>query len=353
MTDESCIVPFPQGTRGKRQAADWLARLDRGGLSGAERAEFEAWLAEDPRHKVEIRRLARFWYGLDRPLANTFARQARAQRPHHAGIAARAPGWRLAAGLAAIAVVLLGSVLLQPEPPIHESARFATEIGDSRHVQLSDGSSVILNTNSIVQQDYSATQRTVRLESGEAVFDVAHDASRPFVVLAADGVFRAVGTRFSVRIDPDHVTLTVTEGRVALQQRLIDRHDGSGSELLGRPGGVGDGLSEPILVREGELGQVHRTGGVSKKAVSPDAMIEALSWIDGELVFYDREFQSVIDEVARYTPVTIHIEDESLKKRRITGIIQIGEMDMMLESIERTLNVTVERVSPTLVRVRS
>src|SRR5690606_28829861 len=112
-------------------------------------------------------------------------------------------------------------------------------------------------------------------------------------------------------------------------------------------------LSELILVREGEIGQVHRTEGASKKEITPDTVIEALSWIDGELVFYDREFQSVIEEVARYTPVTIRIEDESLKKRRITGIIQIGEMDMMLESIERTLDVTVERVSPTLVRVRS
>jgi ferric-dicitrate binding protein FerR (iron transport regulator) len=173
------------------------------------------------------------------------------------------------------------------------------------------------------------------------------------VVLAADGIFRAVGTRFSVRIDSDHVTLAVTEGRVALQQRLTDWYGGPGPASPGGAEGSDDSLSEPILVREGELGQVHRTDGVSKKAVSPDAMEEALSWVDGELVFYDREFQSVINEVARYTPVTIHIEDESLKKRRITGIIQIGEMDMMLESIERTLGVTVERVSPTLVRVRS
>jgi len=220
-------------------------------------------------------------------------------------------------------------------------------------VQLSDGSSFILNTNSIVQQHYSATQRTVRLVSGEAVFDVAHDASRPFVVLAADGVFRAVGTRFSIRIDSDHVTVTVAEGRVALQQRLKDWHGRIEQEITGQAHGRTGDLSELILVREGEIGQVHRTEGASKKEITPDTVIEALSWIDGELVFYDREFQSVIEEVARYTPVTIRIEDESLKKRRITGIIQIGEMDMMLESIERTLDVTVERVSPTLVRVRS
>lgn len=353
MTDESRIVPFPQSTSDKPRAADWLARLDRGGLSDAERAAFEAWLGENPRNKFEIRRLARFWYGLDRPLSNTFARQKVRQQAHNGGIRSRAPGWRMAASLALVAIALLGIFLLDPVTPTDESARFATEIGHSRHVQLSDGSSFILNTNSIVQQDYSATQRTVRLLSGEAVFDVAHDASRPFVVLAAGGVFRAVGTRFSVRMDSDHVTVTVTEGRVALQQRLTHWHGGLDPEVPGEANGAVEDLSELILVREGESGQVHRTEGASKKAINPDTVIEVLSWIDGELVFYDREFQSVIEEVARYTPVTIRIEDESLKKRRITGIIQIGEMDMMLESIERTLDVTVERVSPTLVRVRS
>ena len=353
MTDESRIVPFPPGASGKPQAADWLARLDRGSLSDEERAAFEAWLAENPRNKSQIRRLARFWYGLDRPLSNTFAQQPAKQLAKNTGSRARLAGWRMVAGLALIAVALLGLVLLDPAPPTDENARFATEIGHSRRVQLSDGSSFILNTNSIVQQHYSATQRTVRLVSGEAVFDVAHDASRPFVVLAADGVFRAVGTRFSIRIDSDHVTVTVAEGRVALQQRLKDWHGRIEQEITGQAHGRTGDLSELILVREGEIGQVHRTEGASKKEITPDTVIEALSWIDGELVFYDREFQSVIEEVARYTPVTIRIEDESLKKRRITGIIQIGEMDMMLESIERTLDVTVERVSPTLVRVRS
>ncbi len=353
MTDESRIVLFPKGASGKAQAADWLARLDRGSLSNAERAAFEAWLAENPRNKFEITGLARFWYGLDRPLSNAFAREPGKQRSHNTGIRVRAPGWRLVAGFALAAVALLGVVLFDPVAPSNEIARFATEIGQSSQVRLSDGSSLILNTNSVVEQHYSATRRMVRLVSGEAVFDVAHDASRPFVVLAADGVFRAVGTRFAVRIDSDHVTVTVTEGRVALQQRLANWHDWLDQEVPGAANDAVEGLSEPILVREGELGEVHRTEGTSKQPVTPDTVNEALSWVDGELVFYNREFQSVIEEVARYTPVTIRIEDESLKKRRITGIIQIGEMDMMFESIERTLDVTVERVSPTLVRVRS
>ena len=353
MTDRSRIVPFPQGTSGKPQAADWLARLDRGGLSDAERAAFKAWLSENPRNKLEIRRLAAFWYGLDRALSNMFARPPGETQFRDSGLRVRASRLRLAAGVAVIAIVLLGVTFLDALRPANETATYATAIGRSRHIDLSDGSSFILNTNTVVQQDYSDTQRTVRLVSGEAVFDVAHDASRPFVVLAADGVFRALGTRFSVRINPDHVTVTVTEGRVALQQRLSDWHDWLGREVDGEFKDSADGLSDLILVREGELGQVHRTEGPSKRSATEHTVIEALSWIDGELVFYDREFQSVIEEVARYTPVTIRIEDEALKKRRITGIIQIGEMEMMLESIERTLDVTVERVSPTLVRLRS
>src|SRR5690606_1308257 len=129
MTDESRIVPFPPGASGKPQAADWLARLDRGSLSDEERAAFEAWLAENPRNKSQIRRLARFWYGLDRPLSNTFAQQPAKQLAKNTGSRARPPGWRMVAGLALIGVALLGLVLLDPAAPTDENARFATEIG--------------------------------------------------------------------------------------------------------------------------------------------------------------------------------------------------------------------------------
>lgn len=360
MTDENPVVPFPREINEKPQAADWLAKLDRGGLTASERAAFEAWLAEDPRNKIAIRKIASFWYGLDAPLSAQYVLKPRKtdRRGRLAGVLSvdygrlfkltRMPATRAAAVL----LVVLAFVLVEPHEPADEAAYFSTDIGRSRQISLSDGSMIKLNTNSVLEQDYSSAQRTVRLVSGEAIFDVAHNPERPFVVYAADGVIRAVGTRFAIRVGADTVSVTVTEGRIALQQRLTVA-EAPGATTSGADAGAVLPLADPIFVQQGEVGRIRRSEGATKRPISAREVNERLSWVDGELVFYDRELESVIEELSRYTPVVIQIEDDDLKARRITGIIQIGDMDMMLESIEQTLGVTVERVSPNLIRLRS
>ena len=254
------------------------------------------------------------------------------------------------AALLAFGVVELGLM----RAPV-QSGYYSTSIGESRMISLADGSSVTLNTNSILEQDFSRKQRVIRLVSGEAVFDVAHDKSRPFLVYAADGVIRAVGTKFAVRLEPDNVRVTVTEGRVEMQRRAVNGGDGRALAVANSTIAVAAVHDEnmlraaPVLLQQGEAGEIDRVEGASKQAVSERDMAERLSWVNGQLVFYDRELQSVIAEVARYTPVTIQIEDDALRTRRITGIIQIGDVSVMLDTIEQSLGVRAEEVSPNLI----
>ncbi|MEZ5892087.1 MAG: FecR domain-containing protein [Parvularculaceae bacterium] len=251
-----------------------------------------------------------------------------------------------------IALVVFAPTISDFVRPSDETGYYSTSIGETRMIAFADGSSVTLNTNSILEQGFSGKQRIVRLMSGEAIFDVAHDKSRPFLVYAADGVIRAVGTRFAVRVEPDNVSVTVTEGRVEMQRRPADEDVYTmiaKSESQSFSDEKGEPRATAVLVQRGEAGEISRIEGASKQPVTERDVAERLSWTNGQLIFYDKELQSVIEEVARYTPARIMIEDEALKKRKITGIIQIGDVSVMLDTIEQSLGVKAEEIAPNLI----
>src|SRR5262249_55156254 len=96
---------------------------------------------------------------------------------------------------------------------------FTTAVGERSTVALSDGSSVVLDTQSRIDVAYSPDQRRVRLTSGQAWFQVAHNAGWPFVVEAGDRRITALGTAFDVRLGnrENSVQVTLVEGKVAVE----------------------------------------------------------------------------------------------------------------------------------------
>jgi transmembrane sensor len=190
-------------------AAAWAARVDRG-LSSAEEAGLTAWLAGDPRRQgayakalgisLHTRRAAAL--GPDYQPSEFSAPWARlSRRSLVAGV-----GGALAAGAAAAVAVTAG---------LTRSARYSTRLGEVRTVALQDGSVVTLNTQSTIDVAYSRRDRRIQLISGEALFDVAKDASRPFLVSAGLAEVRAVGTSFTVsRVGAEPVEVMVREGVV-------------------------------------------------------------------------------------------------------------------------------------------
>lgn len=327
------------------QAADWLAKLDRGDLNDEERTQFSEWLAENPENKEDIRQVTHMWYGLNEPLSRLAAVDG-VEKAGQIAVALFAPALARLRGVAIVVCLLIVAALVTgsylSSPPVTVDNYYATAIGETKVVALDDGSEVHLNTNTIVEQSYSHEQRIIRLISGEAIFDVAHDAERPFIVYAADGVIRAVGTRFAVRVAQNNVQVTVTEGRVALARRS-DASESDNNSL--------EQVVAPVLVSKGETADISRVETSVQQEVSEMDMIERLSWSTGQLVFYDEDLQSVVDEVARYTTVQIKVMDESLKGKKITGILQIGDVDLMLEGVEGALNLETKRITPGLVHL--
>jgi transmembrane sensor len=173
-------------------AARWHARQDAGELSALDQTDFDHWCAEDPRHLGAYVRLE----AVD-------ARLERAAALH--GLPETAPSkrryWIPATAAAAVVAAVFGGVQYSRLGETASQTRvIATHLGEQYRTALNDGSLVDLNTNSRASIDMERSERRVKLDAGEAVFEVAKDAKRPFVVQTALGDVRAVGTVFSVRV---------------------------------------------------------------------------------------------------------------------------------------------------------
>ncbi|PAW66257.1 MAG: hypothetical protein B9S34_08590 [Opitutia bacterium Tous-C1TDCM] len=196
-------------------AARWIARRD-AGLSAADAAEFARWRDADPRHAAALARFEAVWSALARPgdpggaaaLARAYA-TVRATRRRRIALA----------GGAAFAAVLVAAAWwprFAPEPAPAPVAASAVLLVPERRT-LPDGSTVELKPGAEIAAEYSAAVRRVRLLRGEALFFVAKQPARPFIVAAGGIEIRAVGTAFAVELAAAGVEILVTEGRVAVQ----------------------------------------------------------------------------------------------------------------------------------------
>ncbi|MFS2108066.1 FecR domain-containing protein [Sphingomonas sp. Sphisp140] len=185
-----------------REAAHWFARM-RSPDAGESRAEFEAWLAEDPEHLVAYNRAAEI-FAMGKLLSEPYQSvplPAPARRR-------RVPAWALATVAACVAGIGGWTALhrsgLAPNPTESIAAatdhrRISTIAGETRVVRLADGSTVHLGDGTVLDVDIAVRQRNLRLLQGQARFEVAHEP-RPFIVQAGGGSVTARGTIFEVAL---------------------------------------------------------------------------------------------------------------------------------------------------------
>lgn len=228
------------------RAADWVARLDREGDSASVREELERWLEEDRRHRGAFLRASAAWTMLDR------AKVLRAPRPASRPAPARRMTRRTVMGVAtgaaaAIAASAAGIGVVMLSEPRKETYR--TALGELRRIRLEDGSVMALNSQTAVEVMMGRDFRRLNLIEGEAWFQVAKDASRPFTVEGDGSSVRAVGTAFSVRRRPGGgADVVVTEGVV---------------ELRGR-----EGLASPVRLAAGARAVMPESGDVQTERMS-------------------------------------------------------------------------------------
>jgi len=307
-------------------AADWLARRD-AGLKAGEEIQFQQWLAADARHGAAWREIDSTWRVFDGPRhrgdAVRMIREltTRRRRRHRQ---------RILVGCAAGAVAALAAIVLisrVPSPPTLRQTN-AVAVSKPERRQLVDGSVVELNTGAQIAVNFSGARRDVRLLRGEAHFAVAKDPSRPFVVTTIFGEARAVGTAFSVGLQPQAMAVLVTEGTVA----------------VGRPAAM---TPRPIPVPAGNAVVVPAIMppdfALHVETVGPGEMESRLAWRAPRLELANTPLSAVVAALNRENRVQLAIADAALGGLRLTGVFRADRAEEFARLLEAHYGVRAER----------
>ena len=314
------------------EAADWYARLRTENVSEMDAARFRAWIAADPTHRREFEAIDDFWDDLEVIARSPEVLQERAAIARRRAATTRKEGSAGPRVAWAAAAALLLAVVVMAWTYGGRADRYVTGIGEQRIVTLSDGSVITLNTATDIRLHFSPAQRGVELVSGQANFEVAKDAARPFIVTAGNRSVRAVGTQFDVFKSGDKVTVTLIEGKVAVTPADAPPAPAPRSSST---------MSDEIVLAAGE--QV--SYGLKSAPTTPrDADIPRVeAWRARKLDFSDTPLNEAIAEANRYSRVQIVLEAPALKDARISGRFEAGRNDLFAEGLEGYFRFHVER----------
>ena len=306
-----------------QEAASWLARKDRG-LTAAEEVAFARWQAADPRHATEFARLTSAWdgFGLAKAEADLVEMARKLDHRTRAGPLRRRRGvWRWALAATAAAIMVAVGVWRGREPAAAGSgsalASYHIVPGAAKRLVLDDGSVAELRGDSEIWVEFTAAERRVKLIRGEVFFTVAKNRARPFIVGAGQITVRAVGTAFTVQIDPSQVGVMVTEGEVGL----------GGTQLRAGSGAVkADAPEMDPIVFAGQRAVVASgpgasiaPGPVKVASLTPSEMDEVLSWRNTWLVFNRTPLAKALAAFNRHGSQQLILSDPSLQGRRLSG----------------------------------
>jgi transmembrane sensor len=193
--------------------------------------------------------------------------------------------------------------------------------GQIRDVALTDGTRLRLNAGSRISVRLDRDARRIDMADGEAVFDVAHDPARPFLISVGDREVRVVGTEFNLRRRAAKIVLTVRRGLVEV-----------------RPAGHAE--IEPMRVAPGEqLTHSEASGHSALNAVDPE---EAFGWTVGRLIYRDEPLAEVAADLGRRFGRKIRPLDERTAQTRFTGVLVLDDEKAVLQRLSALAPVLVQ-----------
>jgi transmembrane sensor len=298
------------------QASRWVSSMHDCNPSPAHHRAFQAWLQQDVLNHQAYQEVEAYWQRLDglstlaQPQLNAaraLVRQKQIQRR-----------WLLRQPLV-LAASILFVVLAVPFIRFSlDNGNYKTAKGEHKSIQLSDGSRIDLNTDTEVQVSYTFSDRKVKLEHGEALFTVQHDAEKPFQVLAAEGLIQDIGTQFNVYRQSDSVAVTVLEGEVS----VTHQHSNRGQNLI-----AGMQLT-------------YGYDGRSQNTQDKD-FTDVAAWREGKIVFKGQRLDFVLQQLARYHPVSLSASNTSLGSLKVSGSFPTEDLNLALNTIAASLPVSV------------
>jgi transmembrane sensor len=296
------------------EAATWIALLHGPDRTLAAERGLKRWLAEDPLHAKAFELATETW------------NEARASVKRGAKVKLILPGEKkiprhktqsgALAAAAAVAAIVVGIVVAMNF--YRQQSGVATEVGERRILTLEDGTQVYLNTATRLVVNYGTERRHVRLESGEALFEVAKRPDRPFVVSAGERDITALGTAFLVRRDEERVSVTLVEGKVAVS-------GASDSATVLSPG---ERLTYPRFAQ-------------APKVDRPE-LDKLTAWQNGKVNIDNLTLAEASAEMNRYSRVQLEVQGGEASSLRLSGIFRIGDSKNFANAVARTHGLRIE-----------
>jgi len=301
------------------EAAEWVVEVRNGGARPPGGTQFIEWLRRSPEHVAAYFEMAAVWEDVPRliPLrsvdVDALVESARSELdapPERAPPHLRLAAW---ASVLMVCIGLAAAWWLWPH-----AQTYVTQIGEQRSITLEDGSTVELDTKSRIRVRLAKEVRRIELLEGQALFHVAPDVRRPFVVSCYGTRVRAVGTQFDVyRKASGMKIVTVVEGHVSMLA-------GAGGQEI--PLGPGDQASVTV------------DGTVQARAADAKA---STAWTQRTLIFHGTQLGEVVAELNRYNRKPTIIDDASLQAVRINGVFSSTDPTSLLLFLRAQLQVFV------------
>jgi transmembrane sensor len=297
-----------------------------------------AWLGAHPRHRAAFLRISTAWRRADalRRLANPHEEAdldlLAPERPpamesitEPAGSEALAPvipirprastrRWMLRVAAAAAFIATFGiGMSVWVTHSAQATQTYVTAVGEFHRISLPDGSAVSLNTDTKIRVAYSGSERSVELLQGEAQFEVAHEADRPFVVTANGSHVSVVGTAFVVRKrSATSLDVLVSEGRVAID-------------------------SAPTTLVSADQMALIRDGRVTTRSI--DDITRRVAWMEGMLIFNGETLSEAVAEFNRYNRRKLVITDAEIASKTIGGAFKATNPERFATALEKMFRI--------------
>jgi len=338
----------------RAEAAAWITRLHGPNRTPEMEAGFQSWLTESVENRIEFEGLTDIWAAvgtlpsgskprLERWEHSAESRELQELRGRLGDVPRR---WRISAGwwhwglrlaVLSIACVMVLTFFWLRQKQVEPT--YAADVGEQRVVQLADKSRIWLNSDTRLRVRLDDQQRQVELIRGEALFEVAEDASRPFRVLVGGHRVTALGTSFVVRYESDHTAVTLVEGKVAVDSRPRpsepvpvpeNSRRGEGTAPQVHEGAVG---GSPWLLSVGERLTIEPQHGIAK--IDVPSIESVLAWRRGEVVLNDTPLGEAVSEMNHYDKTALVIETPALATLQVSGLYHTGDNEGFARSLAK------------------
>lgn len=319
----------------EEQAADWLLLLEEQQLpiSNSQHypTQLQDWLAQSELHRDIFQKMQQLWQ-VTTQLDTDYVEQQLAQIPPAIDMIKRTEKRSRTSyyALAAAFFLLSFSIFINVEQPSNKTVTvannspamtdvqnqfFRTTINEHLTFTLDDNSRVDLGANSQLAVRYSNSSRELTLYQGEALFSVAKDKQRPFIVRHQQSQVEALGTVFNVRAHPTSIRVDVLEGTVSLAQQ------------------------QTIKLTQGQAAQITQTGTIIRSKAQGENL--TMDWQQGRLVYQNARLGDVLDDIARYSELKITLGSQKLSQFTYNGTLLTSEIDSWLHTLDKIYPITV------------